>query len=90
MKNSATFSKNDSMAMKGMALLFMLFYHLSYRPDRIVLCDPWIVVDGKPLAMIIAQCLNPIFFFMFLSGYGLYINYSKANLDYQKKCYPSR
>lgn len=71
--------------MKGIALLFMLFYHLFYRPDRIALCDPWIVIDGKPLAMIIAQCLNPIFFFMFLSGYGLYINYSKVNPDYQKK-----
>ena len=66
-----TFSKADTMAVKGVAILFMLFAHLFNRSQLIDLSTPLVYVGEQPLVYLLIFAMNPVHFFIFLSGYGL-------------------
>lgn len=59
------------MAVKGVAILFMLFAHLFNNQQLIGLSTPLVYVGGPPLVSLLIFAMNPVHFFIFLSGYGL-------------------
>lgn len=62
-------TKNQTLEMKGVAILFMLFWHLM----------------KDPISAYIGRCMNPVAFFLLLSGYGLYIvNQREDNHKYKR------
>lgn len=72
-------TREDSLIMKGVAILLMLFYHLFNRMDYVDMCHTMICIDGIPLVHILAKAANPVAFFIMLSGYGLYISHKKGS-----------
>ena len=66
-----TFSKADTMAVKGVAILFMLFAHLFNRSQLIDLSTPLVYVGEQPLVYLLIFAMNPVHCFIFLSGDGL-------------------
>ena len=61
-----TFSKADTMAVKGVAILFMLFAHLFNRSQLIDLSTPLVYVGEQPLVYLLIFAMNPVHFFIFL------------------------
>lgn len=61
-----------SQQIKGIAILMMLFLHLFNRPENVALCKPWIFIDGEPLVYLLRKALDPVPFFLILSGYGMF------------------
>jgi len=72
-----TFTKDDTTALKGVAILMMLWLHLFHHADWYSRATPLVFVCGKPLVSWISNATNPVYFFTFLSGYGLYLSYKK-------------
>jgi hypothetical protein len=75
---NSTFTKNDTMVLKGVAIMFMLFLHLFNQIQNVDLCTNLFYVGGVPFANLLTRCTNPVTFFIFLSGYGLYISFRKG------------
>ena len=77
-----TFSRNDTKAVKGIAVVMMLFHHLVRFPERWPIGfrgfpdTPNLVVHQLAFG---AQLCVPIFFF--LGGYGLYERRKSGNFD---------
>ena len=73
-------SKEQSLALKGCALFMMVFLHLfnqtSNLQDTFSLCE----VAGVPLVNFLSKGMNPVGFYMFLSGYGLYYVHTLKNV----------
>lgn len=72
-------NKTESLQLKGIAILMMLFLHLFNTADRVELCNISIYFwNGKPLVLamsrVAAFCV-PIY--LFISGYGLTCSYKK-------------
>ena len=65
-------SKENSLLLKGLALLFMIYYHLPLE-GTFSLCS----VQGMPLASWLVRGCNPVGIYLFVSGYGLYFMYTK-------------
>lgn len=76
---STYISKDDSNAIKGLAILFMLFFHLFNRITDGV-ADLWIL--GQPLTKFLSPATYPVPFFLMMSGYGLYYTYKNGNLTF--------
>ena len=77
-KTVMTFDKTDSQALKGVAILFMLFHHCYYSVDRFERYD----VDFLPLSMEQAMDLAMFFkicvaLFVFISSYGITISFQR-------------
>ena len=72
--------KKESLQLKGIAILMMLFLHLFNRPENVDLCDITLYFwNGKPLVSAMSRIASfcvPIY--IFLSGYGLAITYEKC------------
>lgn len=65
-------NRERSTQIKGVAILMMLYAHLFVRS-----CD-WqliqdLMIDGKPLSSMFCPIMCPVYIFLILSGYGLYI-----------------
>lgn len=76
---STYISKDDSNAIKGIAILFMLFFHLFNRiTDGVV--DFWI--QEQPLTKFLSSATYPVPFFLMMSGYGFYYTYKNGNLTF--------
>jgi uncharacterized membrane protein len=73
-----TFSKEDTNVLKGVAILFMLFYHLFFVLPTNPMYVPLFYIGSKPLPYLLSSCTYPVDFFIILSGYGLYISYRKG------------
>ena len=73
-------TKDDTQMLKGVAILLMLWLHLFNRIENVDLCHNLVSLHGKPLAHFLAGCADPVAFFLFLSGYGLYKSYSATAL----------
>lgn len=73
-------TKEQTTNMKGVAILLMLFYHLFNRPENVALCSD-ITIAGDSLCHILSRATNPVFFFLILSGYGLYISNHREGGD---------
>lgn len=72
-------SKQESLMMKGVAILLMLFLHLFNVEGNVALCHNLIYVDGLPLVYILSRAANPVAFFLLLGGYGMYKVYEKGD-----------
>ena len=72
-------TKDESMRLKGVAILMMLFLHLFNTGERIDLCTPLLCVGKYPLAHLLSRigalCV-PIY--IFLSGCGLHYVYQQT------------
>lgn len=71
-------SKSDTQVLKGVAILFMLYLHLFNQPSNVALCKTFISIGGEPVVSVLARCTNPVYFFIILSGYGLYISHKNG------------
>ena len=75
---STYISKNDSNAIKGVAILFMLFFHLFNRVTDGVI-DYWIV--GQSFTKWLTPAAYPVPFFLMMSRYGLFFTYINGKLN---------
>lgn len=78
-------TKQESLMMKGVAITLMIFYHLFLNSSNAEGCINFLYVGGKPLAHLITRAMNPVSFFIILSGYGLYISHKKGTYNVWKK-----
>lgn len=80
MEKTMTFNKSDSQAMKGIAILMMLFHHCYYTKDRFEQYD----VDFFPFGMTAAMDAAAFFkicvaIYVFISGYGIMVSIQKCS-----------
>lgn len=72
--------KSESLQMKGVAIMLMVFLHLFNRTENVELCNNSVFLFGTPLTAQLAKFAEicvPLY--LFLSGYGLYIYYLKSD-----------
>lgn len=72
-------SKHESLELKGVAILLMLFLHLFVRKDDAASCSDIFYLNGVPLIHLMTRMSNPVPFFVMLSGYGLYAAWQKGD-----------
>ena len=80
-----TFSKNDTMAMKGVAILFMIWGHLFNNMSLMESVVPLFKIHDENIEYLISFAVNPVQFFLFLSGYGLYLSYLSRKRNNTKR-----
>ena len=72
-------TKEETMRLKGVAILMMLFLHLFNTLERTELCTTFLNFwNGKPLVYAVSRAMGfcvPIY--IFLSGYGLTVTYDR-------------
>ena len=74
------FTKDDTNAVKGFAILMMLFHHLFLAPERYAGFDVSFSPLGESRTVLIAQfCKICVAVFVFLSGYGITISMKKLS-----------
>ena len=83
--NERLFSKDNSSALKGVAILFMVFAHLFSRTEFCNLSNPLLYIKGEPVIHYMIFAMNPVDFFMVLSGYGLYFTFSQGRRNNKKR-----
>ena len=83
--NERLFSKDNSFALKGVAILFMVFAHLFSRAEFCNLSNPLLYIKGEPVIHYMIFAMNPVDFFIVLSGYGLYYTYSQGKRNNIKR-----
>lgn len=70
------FTKNESLQLKGVAILIMVFLHLFNQESNVALCDNFFYFNGRPLVLQLSKfagiCVG---LYLFMSGYGLYLSY---------------
>jgi peptidoglycan/LPS O-acetylase OafA/YrhL len=67
-------TKQESLMMKGVAILLMLFLHLFNHADVVASrCINFCHVQGLPLANWLSHAANPVSYYLFLGGFGLAI-----------------
>ena len=79
-------TKQDSLMVKGLAILMMLFLHLFNSLSNCNLCDNLIMIGDIPFVYFLSKAANPVAFFLFLSGYGLYFS-NKSNCETNTRNY---
>ncbi len=75
--NFTYISKENSLLLKGMALLFMVYYHLFLGAENLSGAFSLCSVQGVPLATWLARGCHPVGIYLFISGYGLYFAHCK-------------
>lgn len=75
---STYISKDESNAIKGIAILLMLFYHLFNRVTEGV---EYVWVGEQPLTKFLSTAAYPVPFFLMMSGYGLFYTYKQQRLS---------
>lgn len=65
----------QSRVIKGIAILMMIFLHLFNHLEDVEQCFNFFYVDGIPLVHWLTRAANPVSFYLFLSGYGLYFSW---------------
>lgn len=80
-----TFSKNDTSVIKGVAILFMVFAHLFNNMYLCGLSQPLFFIEKEPLIHYMIFGMNPVDFFIILSGYGLYVSYRNGKKNNGKR-----
>jgi len=71
-------SKQESLILKGVAILFMLFLHLFNHIENVNLCANALYVNvlmrgGEPLSYWLSHATTPVGIFLIISGYGLFM-----------------
>lgn len=67
----------ESQQVKGLAILMMLWYHLFDQADYFMLYSD-ICISGNTLSYYFARCCNPVYIFLVISGYGLYVSFKSG------------
>lgn len=71
-------TKNDSLILKGVAILFMLWHHLFWNDSfRLFYTAIGLTISGEPIEQRLGRLCDPVALFVFLSGYGLYKSYAQ-------------
>ena len=83
--NERIFSKDNTSTLKGVAILFMVFAHLFNRMEFCNLSFPLLYIKDEPLIHYMIFAMNPVDFFMVLSGYGLYYTFSQGRKNNFKR-----
>ena len=78
-------SRQETQVMKGIAILFMIFYHLFLHGADMDLCHSFIFINGIPLAKILTRAMHPVAFYLILGGYGLYKVWQKGDKNRWKR-----
>lgn len=78
-------SIRDTTILKGIAILFMLFLHLFNQIGNVDLCTTYLSLNNVPFIYLLSRCTNPVSFFLILSGYGLYISYTKGKRNTMRR-----
>lgn len=73
-------TRDKSICIKGIAVIFMLFLHLFCYTQNTELCKNFIYINGIPLVQILTRATYPVTFFLILGGYGLYLLYEKGDM----------
>lgn len=60
--NERLFSKDNSSALKGVAILFMVFAHLFSRTEFCNLSNPLLYIKGEPVIHYMIFAMNPVDF----------------------------
>ena len=68
-------SKEQSLMLKGIAIIMMLFLHLFNSDTLSDSCHPLFFIGTTPFVNILTRACKPVDFFLILSGYGLYYLY---------------
>lgn len=76
-------SKETSQILKGIAILFMIFFHLFSQMKFVDLCAPLLYIGDSPLVYLFSNSTNPVALFLIISGYGLYKTSEKGK-DYNR------
>ena len=77
-KKTISFTKDDTLAVKGFAILMMLFHHLFLGAERYAGFDVDFTPLGEEKTVLIAQFFKIcVAVFVFLSGYGITISMKK-------------
>lgn len=71
-------SIKETIILKGVAILFMLYLHLFNQMANVDLCTTYLSVGGIPFVYLFSRCTNPVVFYLILSGYGLYVSYKSG------------
>lgn len=71
-------SKSESLIMKGVAILLMIYLHLFNHLDKVELCSNLFYIGDTPLTYLLTRAASPVSFFIILSGYGLYVSHHKG------------
>ena len=83
--NEHFFSKGNTSALKGVAILFMVFAHLFNNMELCGFSHPLLYIEDEPLIHYMTFAMNPVDFFMVLSGYGLYYTFSQGRRNNLKR-----
>lgn len=68
-------SKDNSLLLKGFALLLMVFLHLFNNQANLKEAFSLCSVQGVPLANWLSRGCSPVGLYLFVSGYGLYFSH---------------
>ena len=71
-------TKEESQIIKGLAIVLMIFLHLFNGYERTVDLSNLIWIDEIPLVHMLARAANPVSFYLFCGGYGLYFVYKRG------------
>lgn len=72
-------TREETQCLKGVAILWMLCYHVFNRYN-IDYWRPIIEIGNTNLVTIIQGITNPVYFYVILSGYGLYLSNSRTTI----------
>ena len=71
-------SKQETQVIKGIAILMMLFLHLFNQGQEVAALHHLFWVGDAPLVEVLTRAANPVSFYLFCGGYGLYYVYRRG------------
>lgn len=71
-------SLEQTRIIKGIAILMMVFLHLFNHIAEVERCSNFLTMGDVPLVHWLTRAANPVPFYLFLSGYGLYYTWSSG------------
>lgn len=71
-------SKSDSMIIKGVGIIMMVFHHLFVLPNDIDFYYSFLRFEDVPMVHKLAFEMSPVYLFLIISGYGYYEKFSKG------------
>lgn len=72
-------SKDETLMVKGVAILLMVFGHLFNQPEEVAHMQHLITIQGVPLVKILMALSSPLHIFLMLGGYGMYMVWVKGD-----------
>ncbi|WP_434309614.1 acyltransferase family protein [Hominifimenecus sp. rT4P-3] len=85
-EKAALFTKNDTLLVKGVAIILLLFHHLFLTEDLVIAYDlKFMLLSGSMIQILAIMARICVWIFVFLSAYGLTIQYEswkKGNVHF--------